>query len=89
VRARRQASDKKYVHNKDEVVVVIEPKLADIGLSSRVVKGLWNLLRRPCKSQEESRESTSGTATRTRRPAHQRPRDGSRWLSGLLFSRPS
>ena len=54
-------SAKKYVHDKDEVVVVTEPKLAEVGLGSRVVKGLWNMLRRPCKSQEESRESTSGT----------------------------
>jgi hypothetical protein len=54
-------SAKKYVHNKDEVVVVIEPKLAEVGLGSRVVKGLWNLLRRPGESQEESRERSFGT----------------------------
>ena len=55
-------SGKKHVHTEDEVVVVIEPKLAEIGLGSRVVRGLWSLLRRPCKRQKESPERTFGTA---------------------------
>jgi hypothetical protein len=61
-------SAKKYVHDKDEVVVVTEPKLAEVGLGSRVVKGLWNMLRRPCKSQEEPQKRASGESSETTPP---------------------
>ncbi|HEX2703297.1 MAG TPA: hypothetical protein VHM72_07685 [Solirubrobacteraceae bacterium] len=47
-------SSKKYVQNKDEVVVVMEPKLAELGLVSRAARGFRKLLRRPGETDAQA-----------------------------------